>query len=72
MNRIYKTEFEARMENEYKLFEMAEKNLNFRSSTLDKLSKIVNIEQMLEENKFKEGFPINMNFIKKKMIFLKN
>ncbi len=68
---ISKTVIESWLSSEFKLAEEQEKNLNFRSSTLEKLSKIVNIEQDVDENKFKAWFSYKYEIKKEENDFLK-
>ncbi len=65
--------FEALLRAEYKLSTtIAEKKLNFRKATLKKLMAIVNIEQIIDNNKFKEWFSYDYKFEKDDELFLEN
>ncbi len=59
------------LEKEYKLSDEKEKVLNFRSSTLEKLMEIVNIEQADEEGKFDEWFSYKYEIFEEEELFLK-
>ncbi len=59
------------MSNEYKLSEEYGKNLNFSASTLEKLMEIVNIEQVIKENKFEKWFSYKYEIKEEEENFLK-
>ncbi len=58
------------LENEYKLSDEKEKVLNFRSSTLEKLMEIVNIEDAYEKSKFDEWFTYKYDLKKEEENFI--
>ncbi len=71
---ISKKEFEEWLTNEYKLLKEKEtkKSIIFRYASLSKLMKVVNIEQINNNNKFKEWFNYKFEIEREEELFLKN
>ncbi len=68
-----KLQFKELLLREYQLSTgIVEKKLAFRKATLTKLKEIVNIDRMVDNNKFKKWFSYNYKFEKNDELFLEN
>ncbi len=68
-----KSELKALLLREYQLsVGVVEKKLSFRKATIEKLIEIVNIEQIDDDNKFREWFSYDYKFEKDEELFLEN
>ncbi len=68
-----KSHFKELLLREYQLLSgVVEKKLSFRKATIEKLIEIVNIEQIDDDNKFREWFSYDYKFEKDEELFLEN
>ncbi len=68
---IKQEKYEEWLINENYLSQAKEKKLNFRAATIEKLIEIVNIEQIVEEDKFNEWFSYKYELKEEENLFLK-